>query len=333
MWRLLGLALAGFACGLAAAALADEVTMTVYYPPARGVYEELWVRGDANVGELTAPAARLHVVQDQPGDALRVDGAPGDLTPVVVDQDGNVGIGTDSPLEALHVVGNAMVIEDASVEIRFVSPAVADWRLSTAVSNQLSIGSDNGLGVWNDQILVLDASGRVGIGTSAPQDVLHVMGHLIHEDAIPEIYFADTDDADWSLISGDGHLRFQSGGVTHVTFRQTGEVGIGTDTPLGMLDVNGPIYQRGGLLHPDYVFDPASPPESIEEHAAYMWRERHLPAIGPAQTDAQGREMVEIGAHRRGMLEELEKAHIYIEQLHRRLKALEAAVEREDGDS
>ncbi len=39
--------------------------------------------------------------------------------------------------------------------------------------------------------------------------------------------------------------------------------------------------------------------------------------------DLSGQEIVEVGAHRRGIVEELEKAHIYIEQLHKQNKALE----------
>jgi len=36
-----------------------------------------------------------------------------------------------------------------------------------------------------------------------------------------------------------------------------------------------------------------------------------------------GMEIVEVGGHRRGIVEELEKAHIYVEQLHQRLNELE----------
>jgi len=102
-----------------------------------------------------------------------------------------------------------------------------------------------------------------------------------------------------------------------------GNVGIGTTNPQGKLDVNGPIYQRGGILHADYVFEPKYIMESIEKHAQHMWENKHLPAIARAKKDENGKEIIEIGAHQRGIVEELEKAHIYIEQLNNRLKALE----------
>ena len=63
--------------------------------------------------------------------------------------------------------------------------------------------------------------------------------------------------------------------------------------------------------------------ESIEDHAEFMWSNKHLKAVPKAKVDENDMEIVEVGAHRRGIVEELEKAHIYIEQLHQRLKAME----------
>jgi hypothetical protein len=100
-------------------------------------------------------------------------------------------------------------------------------------------------------------------------------------------------------------------------------VGIGTTSPQGKLDVNGSIYQRGSVLHADYVFEPDYQLESIEEHSQYMWRNKHLKAIPKAVVDENGYEIVEVGSHRKGIVEELEKAHIYIEQLHKQIKELE----------
>lgn len=107
-----------------------------------------------------------------------------------------------------------------------------------------------------------------------------------------------------------------------------GRVGIKTTSPMGTLDVNGSIYQRGGLLHADYVFEPGYQLESIEDHAGQMWSDKHLPAIPKARRAPDGQEIVELGARQRGTLEELEKAHIYIEQLHNRVSTLEERLAR-----
>jgi hypothetical protein len=108
----------------------------------------------------------------------------------------------------------------------------------------------------------------------------------------------------------------------------TGRVGINTTTPGAALDVNGEIWQRGSQLHADYVFEPDYKLESIDEHAEFMWKNKHLRAIPKASVDGQGREVVMVGAHRRGIVEELEKAHIYIDQLHDRINDQEAQIKK-----
>jgi hypothetical protein len=106
----------------------------------------------------------------------------------------------------------------------------------------------------------------------------------------------------------------------------TGRVGIGTTSPAGKLDVNGSIYQRGSSLHADYVFEDSYELESIEKHSESMWTNKHLPAMPKAAVDENGLEIVEVGSHRKGIVEELEKAHIYIEQVNNKNKSLEQRV-------
>lgn len=59
-------------------------------------------------------------------------------------------------------------------------------------------------------------------------------------------------------------------------------------SPGGKLDVNGAIYQRGNQLHADYVYEPDYKLESIEEHAEYMWQNKHLKAVPRAKIDENG---------------------------------------------
>jgi hypothetical protein len=84
--------------------------------------------------------------------------------------------------------------------------------------------------------------------------------------------------------------------------------------------------KRGGVLHADYVFESDYELESIEDHGTYMWENKHLKAIPQVEKDENGREIVEVGSHRKGIVEELEKAHIYIEQLHHEIKDLKKIV-------
>jgi hypothetical protein len=110
--------------------------------------------------------------------------------------------------------------------------------------------------------------------------------------------------------------------TTHFIIDRHGNVGINTSSPDGTLDVNGTIYQKGTLIHADYVFEDGFKIDSIEDHAEKMWQEKHLPGVPPREYDEEGREMVEIGRQRCGILEELEIAHIYIERLNSQVKEL-----------
>ena len=63
--------------------------------------------------------------------------------------------------------------------------------------------------------------------------------------------------------------------------------------------------------------------ESIEEHAAYMWKNAHLWGVGPTPEG----EPFNLTRKTAGILHELEKAHIYIEQLNTRIKNQQARIE------
>ncbi len=106
-----------------------------------------------------------------------------------------------------------------------------------------------------------------------------------------------------------------------------GRVGIGTSSPAAALDVNGSIFQRGTSLHADYVFSDDYELESIEDHAEFMHANSHLSAIPKAFKDSKGLDVVEMGSHRRGIVEELEKAHLYIEQLNQENKELKSRLD------
>jgi hypothetical protein len=99
--------------------------------------------------------------------AFRVDGSE----KVRIDSSGNVGIGTTSPGDSLHLKNNS------SFQLRFDSSGANKWRLGAGWSGfyeESFIISDTNAG----NRLVIDPNGKVGIGTSSPTSALDVVGDI-----------------------------------------------------------------------------------------------------------------------------------------------------------
>jgi len=167
---------------------------------------------------------------------------------------------------------------------------------------------------------------KVGVGTATP--------------AVPFHVFRDTgsDTTEFRLENSGGN-RFDfvntHWGGGHWQFINTSNPD-GADLVIRELTVNGAeefrLTERGNLTLSgqiftggacgggcDRVFEPGYELPSIEEHAALMWANGFLPAVGPTKEGAPFNLSEKTG----GILNELEKAHIYIEQLEKRIIALE----------
>ena len=191
---------------------------------------------------------------------------------------GNVGIGTSSPGRQLTIGdgtggkyaevkgGNSGTSGGASLLVTLSST------VSYAYGNKSSIlggAYDNTLLVYNGinsatafytnntEVMRIDSSGKVGIGTSSPANKLSVTsstqydGILLSNGTYTVGYMTGN-----TATNDDGQLTLLSGGVAKVsllangnTYFNGGNVGIGTSSPsAGLLDVNGGITNRGGTL-------------------------------------------------------------------------------------
>ena len=180
--------------GVTAYALAEEVTITTYYPSPRGMYNELRTSGNVYIGDLGAPTARLQVIQPDPSTApaLRVNDQVGDTSPFIIEADGDVGIGTATPGAGarLHVLGQ----DDVASLVLFMpgidTAALGTPDLRVGIGAVPALGSRLHLQGQNDApSTVLFMPGidtaalgtpniQVGIGTATPGAGarLHVLG-------------------------------------------------------------------------------------------------------------------------------------------------------------
>lgn len=180
-------------------------------------------------------------------------------------------------------------------------------------------------GAVNAQGVLFVKNGKVGIGDPDPQRPLVVrstddapgndqMIRLINNGA-PFMFYEDTASGEtWALQPTTPGTTFT---ITNLNV-PGGQLLL---TKTGNLTIQGTITTSGscsggcdGLFGPEYEI------ESIDDHADYMWQNSHLPGVGPT---AEGGTM-NLSQKTAGILNELEKAHVYIEQLHDRLANLEA---------
>jgi len=106
----------------------------------------------------------------------------------VIDKDGRLGVGTSAPVDMIHVVSPSG--QDANIRfegsgnvtgfvLKNTGTGGRDWRIRV---NKDTIAPFGGLVLQDDTAvqprMVIDTSGRVGIGTTGPTETLHVVGKV-----------------------------------------------------------------------------------------------------------------------------------------------------------
>lgn len=235
-----------------------------------------------------------------------------------VDDGGRLGLGTSTPAVDVHTKsGNSPTLRLEQDGSSGFTPQT--WDVAGNETNFFIRDATNGStlplrirpGAPSNSIYVKE-DGQIGFGTQSPQDDLH-----ISDNGPARLRLTNTskgvtasEDPDWT-INSNGDLRFTAG----------------SDAPEMTLSASGDLVVTGGyyvnatqLSVPDYVFEPTYELKSIEDQAKYMFNNKHLPSVLAApKPDGQ----LDLVSQQLGMLEELEKAHIYISELHNRIKHLE----------
>ena len=145
----------------------------------------------------------------------------GGATKMVIDNSGNVGIGTSNPASLLHIKSTATTPQGITVEggdesfIKLLTGGVKNWGFITTnlAASDFGIYQSNSNGgdpfTAGTPRLYFDGSGNVGIGTTSPTEKLSVSGNIELDDMPANgTRYLMTNETN----TGTGRLNIQAGG-------------------------------------------------------------------------------------------------------------------------
>ena len=245
----------------------------------------------------------------------------------------------------------------AVVTSTYAQITIEDWQIG--VVN----GSDGTLGVsitsddpdFTEPIVSVTQEGKVGVGTSAPLQDLHVVGGNImisktstktRADGGSILFGADVNDKDKNSRRGSWGIEYVStdsegyglnfwkvGGFNYALFLQNnGNIGIGTKSPAYKLDVIGTIRAReilvdlNGVGGADFVFDTNYRLRPLSEVQSFIAENKHLPEIQFAKDMQQNG--VSVNELQFQLLQKIEELTLYIIEQDQQIKDLQQKVEQ-----
>ena len=326
-----------------------------------GVEEDAYFKAKIGIG-TTSPSAKFHIATSSTTDLVRVESAGG--TPrLFVSGAGQVAVNTATPTTNMELSVNGDVYASSQM---FINATSGSGKLNIGGGNSETVsiegtspyiklkdgsngnvfvqasGSNLRLGTLADNSTgklvfrfngsdknAMDASGKLGLGTTTPGALLHLSGsnELLRLDGSNGFLdfmtsgvqkaFLQSSGNDLKVASNSGNVVLGnnvSGDVLYVV--SNGTVGIGTsDTKGYKLGVDGNIVceelkVKNSVNWPDFVFDEKYNLNSIDEMAAFIDQNNHLPGIPSAiEMHENG---VEVGEMQKKLLQKIEELSLYI---------------------
>ncbi|MDH4065858.1 MAG: hypothetical protein OEW19_15775, partial [Acidobacteriota bacterium] len=170
--------------------------------------------------------------------------------------------------------------------------------------------------------LYVEDDGDVGIGTSLPVLDLHIVTGDTPSLRLDQDGSSGFAPQVWDIAGNETNFF-----VRDVTAGSLLPLRIRPGAPTSSIDImaSGVVMKNGLIVEApcsgcDSIFEPGRRLASIEEHAALMRSNRYLPGVGPTP---DGLVALNVPEKITGILQELEIAHIYIEQLHAHLREVQ----------
>lgn len=242
---------------------------------------------------------------------------------------GNLGIGTPAPTAALHIKGNGkeIFVQDDNVN----TAVIGGWDGTSQYLKSINLGvSLTPLTIQASRV-TLDG-GNVGIGTSSPQNLLHVQNNTIGSNIAR---FASGGTRGVTIYSNDNYVKLQVsdnagniGSWANLTLNPDGgNVGIGTTNLKGYkLAVAGNVIAESVIVAlqgqwPDYVFKAENKLLSLKEVEQYVQANSHLPEM-PSEAEVR-KEGIDLGQMDAKLLKKIEELTLHLIQQNKRIEELE----------
>ena len=244
-------------------------------------------------------------------------------------QNGNVGIGTMTPQEKLHMNG---AIRGGGTKGEVTLKGDSGYVTIGATSQTMEFNTDKNKFVFNKPINGSGSYGSLNITTSTgylefgPMD----LGYVRFKTNMSTYHF------DRRLLLQTGELTsatkftFVTNNSTHcMTMLTNGNIGIGTSSPNYKLDVNGTIRANEIIVNTtgaDFVFAEDYKLRPLSEVKAFIQENKHLPEIKSAQEMQENG--VGVNELQTQLLQKIEELTLYIIQQEERINALEAELNK-----
>jgi len=286
------------------------------------------------------------------GDNFRVYTGAAAGPQLIVLPSGNIGIGTTSPAEKLHIIGNVR----ADGAYPYFNLYNTSWTSNSYIQSgvdQIGVGAGNYLSFLNPaskgfafsegstNVMTIGTTGNVGIGTTSPLSALDVNGQILARPTNNNAFAINNSGSDYGFISTGaidtwslGHgPTLNSLGTSVLTWTKAGNVGIGTTIPDTKLAVLGTIHANEvkvdlSVPGPDYVFKPDYKLTDLSELKTYVDKNHHLPEI--PSSEKMAKDGLNLGEMNTKLLKKVEELTLYLIEQNKQLTNQQKKFKQQD---